>query len=61
MSAGASEVFVFAVAAVAAALCAWAYVLAVLDGDRLPSRVAAVAFLIFGAVAAIVLGRILWA
>ncbi len=51
----------FIVAAVAAVLCARYYVLGVLDGDKLLSRAAVVAFLIFGAVAAIALGRILWA
>ena len=51
----------FIVAAVAAVLCARYYVLGVLEGDRLLSRAAAVAFLVFGAVAAIALGRILWA
>ncbi len=61
MSAGTSEVFIFAVVAVAAVLCAGSYVFAVLDGDKLLSRIAAVAFLVFGVVAAIALGRILWA
>ncbi len=51
----------FVVALVAAVLCARYYVLGVLDGDRLLSRAAAAASLIFGAVAAIALGVILWA
>ncbi len=50
----------FIVAAVAAVLCARYYVLGVLEGDRLLSRAAAAAFRVFGAVAAIALGRILW-
>jgi len=51
----------FVVALVAAVLCARYYVLGVLDGDRLLARAAAVAVLVFGGVAAIALGVILWA
>ncbi len=50
------EVLTFAVALVAAVLCGRYYILGVLEEDRMLSRFAAVAFLVFGAVAVLALG-----
>jgi membrane protein YdbS with pleckstrin-like domain len=53
------EVLTFAVALVAAVLCGRYYVLGVLEEDRPLARFAAAAVLVFGAVAVVVLMRIL--
>jgi hypothetical protein len=53
------EVLTFAVALVAAVLCGRYYVLGVLEEDKQLSRFAAAALLVFGAVAVVVLVRIL--
>jgi hypothetical protein len=53
------DLFMFAVAFVAALAFAYYYVMGVLDKDRLLSRGAVGMFLLFGAVATIMLVRIL--
>jgi hypothetical protein len=53
------QLFMFVVALLAALAYVYYYVMGVLDKDRLLSRTAAVAFVLFGAVAAIILVRIL--
>ena len=53
------EIMLFVVALVAAAGSARYYVTAVLDGDRLLSRSAAVAFVVFGVAAVVFFVRIL--
>ncbi|MDQ3862873.1 MAG: hypothetical protein M3317_05135 [Actinomycetota bacterium] len=53
------DLIVLAVAIVAAAGCAYYYVVAVLDEHRSLSRSAALAFLVFSVVAAVFLMRVL--
>jgi hypothetical protein len=59
MSTQALDLFMFAVALVAAVAFAYYYVMGVLEKDRLLSRGAVGMFLLFGAVATIMLVRIL--
>ena len=59
MSTGTLDALLLAVALFAVAASAYYYVAGVLDGDRLLSRSATVAFVLFGVLAAVFLMRIL--